>query len=91
MNIADRFFVYHACLSVMLFVGFSIHESKTGSKVVECTVERVVDSDDDEPVANERFKKPYTVVSYQPRWAVFDVPGDLGEPGQIVKLIPPTE
>jgi hypothetical protein len=91
MNIADRFFVYLACLSVMLFVAFSIHEAKQGDRLVECVVERVVDSDDDEPVANERYKKPYTVVSYQPRWAVFDVPGDIGEPGTVVKLVPPAE
>jgi len=90
MNLADRCFVYLACLSIVCFVGYSIAEKKfIGNHIVECTVERVVDDSDDMPAVDERYERPYTIVSYQPRWSVFTMPGDLGEPGQIVRLSPP--
>lgn len=90
MNMIDRFFLYAACLGVVGFCLFSIaHQHDTGPKAVECTVARVVDDETDEPIANERLKRPYTVLQYSPKWAVFDVPVDLGEPGQIVYVVPP--
>lgn len=90
MNMLDRFFFYAACLGVVGFCLFSIaHHQNTGPKTVKCTVARVVDDETDEPVANERHKRPYTVLHYQPAWMVFDVPGDLGEPGRRVNVVPP--
>ena len=90
MNTLDRFFLYAACLSLAGFSLFSIsHQQDVGPKTVRCVVERVVDDESDEPVANEQWKRPYTVLSYQPAWTVFDVPGDLGEPGKYVNYVPP--
>jgi len=65
------------------------HQQNTGPQTVKCTVARVVDGETDEPVANERYKRPYTVLHYQPAYAVFDLPGDLGQPGQNVYVVPP--
>ena len=90
MNMIDRFFVYAACLGVVGFCLFSIaHQQDVGPKTVKCTVARVVDDETDEPVANERLKRPYTVLHHQPAWTVFEVPGDLGEPGMAVYVVPP--
>jgi hypothetical protein len=90
MNMVDRFFFYAACLSVAGFCLFYVaHQQDTGPATVKCTVARVVDDETDEPVVNERHKRPYTVLHYQPAHSVFDLPGDLGEPGQIVYVIPP--
>ena len=90
MNVTDRCFVYFACLSVIVFVGYYIAEKQViGSHIVECTVERVVDDSNDMPAVDERYDRPYTIVSHQPRWSVFSVPGDLGEPGRRVNVVPP--
>lgn len=90
MNTLDRFFLYAACLGVVGFALFSIaHQQTVGPHTVECVVARVVDDESDEPVANERHKRPYTVLHHQPRWTAFTMPGDLGEPGQIVNVVPP--
>lgn len=90
MNMLDRVFLYCACLSIACLALFSVaQQQNTRPKTVACTVARVVDDDADEPVANENLKPPYTVLQHEPAWAVFALPGDLGEPGQIVYVVPP--
>ncbi len=90
MKMIDRVFLYIACICVAGFSLFSIsHQQDVAPKAVRCVVERVVDDESDEPVMNEQWKRPYTVLSYQPAWTGFDVPGDLGEPGKYVNYVPP--
>jgi hypothetical protein len=90
MNMIDRVFLYAACIAAVLLSVFEVaHQQDTRPKTVKCVVARVVDDESDEPVAIERHKRPYTVLHYQPAWTVFDVPGDLGQPGQNVYVVPP--
>ena len=86
----DRFFFYAACLATVGVFFLSIRQQlNSGPKTVRCTVERVVDDESDEPVANEQYSRSYSVLSHQPAWSVFTVPGDLGEPGKYVHVVPP--
>ena len=90
MNMLDRFFVYAGCGSLVVLALFLVATYQNERpQTVKCTVARVVDDETDEPVANERLKRPYTVLHHQPAWTVFEVPGDLGEPGMAVYVVPP--
>lgn len=90
MNMVDRFFLYAACVSAVLFALFSVATSQNERpKTVRCVVARVVDDESDEPVANEQHARPYTVLSHEPKWTVFTLPGNLGEPGKYVYTVPP--
>lgn len=55
---------------------------------LECSVVRIVDSEDDEPTASGSPKLPYSILHHQPKWSSHVVPGIVGKEGEIVYLDP---
>jgi hypothetical protein len=69
-------------------IGFVAGRNEKNSTMIECTVTRVVRSNDQEPLAGKNPNIPYTVLSYSPSWKVFILPGIAGEDGQTVRISP---
>ena len=69
-------------------IGFVAGRNEKNSTMIECTVTRVVRSNDQEPLAGKNPNIPYTVLSYSPAWKIFILPGVAGEDGQIVRVSP---
>lgn len=76
-------------VAVSVMAGFLIGVNQKQQNMLACTVERVIDDPGDEPAALGPNDIPRTILSYSPQWTTFNLPGDLGEPGQIVYVVPP--
>jgi hypothetical protein len=72
-------------------VGFLIGVQAKRPQMLQCTVARVVDDVLDEPSAIVDYPLPYTILTYEPKWEVFHVPGVIDEPGRRVWFTPPAD
>jgi len=91
MNSVDRVFVYVACLAVVGFVALSRVDKQESQRAVPCSVVRIVDDESDPAVFDPNATTPYTVLIHQPAWTTFNVPGDIGKPGDTVYVVPPAK
>jgi len=81
------FFEVIVAAAMLCGLGYLIGRHQSRQESLECRVESVVT--DAENVNFQGVKTPYTIVSYQPQFRTFLVPGEIGKPGQIVYVPKP--
>lgn len=74
-----------------VMAGYQISQNQKHLRSVDCKVVRVVDGPEDEPVAFDhgQIPRPYTIVSNEPQYKLFVLPGVAGVIDEPVEVVLP--
>lgn len=78
-------------VSVSVLVGFQLGLNQKKQRMLACTVERIIDDENDEPAIIGQSDPPRTILSYSPKWMSFNLPGVLGKPGELIYIEEPSD